>query len=70
MTKAPTLGDWLRAKGITQVQFARRLNVSPNTVHRWVVGSRRPDWQTISRIVSETDGEVTADSFLASFAVA
>jgi transcriptional regulator with XRE-family HTH domain len=66
MTKATStaLAAWLKAKRISQVEFARRVGVDPNTVYRWVKGDRRPYWKTMEKIAAETGGEVTADSFL------
>jgi hypothetical protein len=65
MNKAPLpLPAYLKRERISQVEFARRINVAPNTVHRWCVGSLKPGWGAMSRIVEATAGEVTADSFL------
>lgn len=64
MRKRIPLADYLRRHKLTQVEFADRLGVHKNTVYRWLIGERRPDWETIRAIVRETDGAVTADSFL------
>lgn len=69
MNKAPmSLGDWLRLQGLTQVEFAHRLGVEPNTVYRWLLEEpsphkRVPRHKAIEKIVRETGGMVTADSF-------
>jgi transcriptional regulator with XRE-family HTH domain len=70
MTKAAStvFGAWLKAKRISQAEFARRVGVEPNTVYRWVKGDRRPDWKIMEKIAAETGGEVTANSFLSSAA--
>jgi transcriptional regulator with XRE-family HTH domain len=64
MNKAMTLHEYLQAQGLSQAELARRLNVDPNTVNRWLGGSRRPGWKTMQRLVELTSGSVTADSFL------
>jgi transcriptional regulator with XRE-family HTH domain len=64
MNKAMPLSDWLRERKLSQVELARQLNVSPNTVNRWLGGAHRPGWRTMQRLAELTEGCVTADSFL------
>jgi DNA-binding transcriptional regulator YdaS (Cro superfamily) len=66
MNKANTLplAEYLKRERITQVEFARRLDVAPNTVHRWIACNRRPGWTAMAKIIEATGGAVTPDSFL------
>lgn len=64
------LSIWLRAKDITDADFARRIGVSRSTVGRYTRGERYPDPPTLLRIRRETAGGVTADSMLATWSAA
>ena len=59
-----TLGEYLSWKKLTPEAFAKRIGVSRAAVSRYRSGDRRPEWKVIKRIVKETNGLVTADSFL------
>lgn len=41
------------AAGLSQAELARRLSVSPVSVHRWERGTRTPDAATLARIDAE-----------------
>jgi len=61
-----TLSDYLKRHKISVSQFARRIGVDQDSVYRYLDGTRRPDWRKVlPRIVEATEGQVTADSFLA-----
>lgn len=58
------LAQYLTDQRQTPEEFAALIAVDPVTVRRYLNGSRRPSWDVMPRIVSATDGKVTADSFL------
>lgn len=57
------LSDYLTWKSITPETFAARLKVDVVTVRRYLRGTRRPRWGVMDRIVTATDGMVTANDF-------
>ena len=59
-----TLTDYLNRERIPMAAFAERIGVSRQSLHRYTAGQRRPDWDVLSRIVRETNGEVTANDFI------
>lgn len=59
------LKDYLAAVGETVDQFAARANESPHTIGKLVRGERFPRVELARRIVTITDGRVTADDLLA-----
>ena len=59
------LTDWLRRKGVSRAEFARRIGVSPSAVT--LICRDDGAWlsrETAERIVSETSGAVTPNDFL------
>lgn len=52
------LGDWLRAKPMTQPAFAKLSGVSQTTISRVVNGGDTTN-ETMRKIYDATDGEVT-----------
>lgn len=65
-----TLDAWMRARGMTMRDLAKRLGVSSETVRRWLIGARLPRRQHLAALRALTGGEVTADSFVAERAAA
>lgn len=65
-----SLADWLRARDITDADFAKRIDVARGTVGRYCRGERFPDPPTLLRIRSETRGAVTSDDMLATWSAA
>ena len=55
------LKDYLRAKKLSQSQFAALIGVKDATVSRYLSGHRRPEWDVVDRIKAVTGGLVTAD---------
>lgn len=51
------LEDWIKEKGWSKVEFAKRLGVSRNTVYTWING-RIPSKYTAKRIMELTNGKV------------
>ena len=62
--QAVPLSVYLQSRRMSQAELARLIGVAPNTVYRWLEGSRRPGWKTLTRLAEITGGAVTADSFL------
>ena len=59
-----TLREYLHWQGITDAQFAQRIDVDLVSVRRYMRGDRRPRWDVMSRIVAESNGHVTANDFM------
>lgn len=61
-----TLDEYLSAakteSGLTEAQFGARVGLSQPQVNRLRKGAK-PSWDTLVRIMAETDGEVTAEDF-------
>lgn len=58
-----TLNDYLRKAQITRAQFAETLDVSYETVRRYLDGSRIPDRDNMVKIAAATGCKVTANDF-------
>jgi hypothetical protein len=58
-----TLKEWLDWKGLSHAQFGARIKRTAEAVRRYAAGDRIPDRETMPRIVKETEGHVTANSF-------
>lgn len=59
-----TLADWLIEHGISQADFASRIESSQPTVSRYVTGLRMPRKDHLRKIREVTRGAVTADDFV------
>jgi transcriptional regulator with XRE-family HTH domain len=57
------LGDWRRAKGLTQEDLGAKLGCEKPTVARYEAGTRIPERDTMRRIYVVTDGAVTPNDF-------
>lgn len=57
------LAAYLKAQQISDAEFAGRIKVSQATVNRYINAKRIPHREVMSRIVEETDGEVTPNDF-------
>lgn len=57
------LKDYLKTKGISQKEFAREIDVSPQALGRYANGTRIPEPVSMSAIHDATDGWVTANDF-------
>lgn len=60
---AMKLKTYLDDRCLTDTAFAALIGVSSESVRRYKAGTRIPDREAMSRIVSATDGEVRADDF-------
>ena len=59
-----TLAEFRTERGLTLTELAVLLGKPVSTVHSWVVGTRRPDWNSVARIEEATGGKVTAADFV------
>nr|WP_321182385.1 helix-turn-helix domain-containing protein [Methylobacterium sp. Leaf122] len=58
------LADYLSEAEIRPATFAERIGVTRQTLWRYMSGDRRPEWDVLERIRTETGGEVTPNDFL------
>lgn len=58
-----TLTDYLKEAQLDRHQFAARINVSSETVRRYLAGKRIPDREIMARIALATGCKVTANDF-------
>lgn len=58
-----TLKDWLEREKLSNVEFARMIDRTPEAVRRYANGERIPDKETMPLIVDRTRGFVTANDF-------
>lgn len=58
------LEAWLNWHEKTPAWFAEAIEVDVVSVRRYLLGSRRPGWDVMARIVKVTDGEVGPNDFL------
>lgn len=60
-----TLAEFLSEADIKPTAFAERIGVTRQTLWRYMSGERRPEWDVLERIQTETSGQVTPNDFLA-----
>lgn len=65
-----TLHEYLAARQIGVPAFAEAIQVHPQSVYRYIDGSRIPRPKVMARIVAATDGEVGPADFYAQPAAA
>lgn len=53
------LNQYLEAEGVSQTEFARRINVSQGMVWQWLNKRRRVSAEQVLSIESATDGKVS-----------
>jgi predicted transcriptional regulator len=58
-----TLQEYLDEAGETPAQFAKRIEVSSETVRRYLKEGRVPDTKSMTRIMLATSCKVTANDF-------
>lgn len=61
---AMLLKDYIAERGETVEQFAERVGESPHTIAKLFRGDRFPRLDLAQRIISATEGRVTADDLL------
>lgn len=59
-----TLSDYKERNGLSLTELAKRLGRPVSTVHSWLAGTRRPDWESVADIQHATGGLVTANDFV------
>lgn len=57
------LGDYLESQQLTRAEFAQRIGVTTEAVRRYEDCGRVPTPKVMARILSATNGEVTANDF-------
>ena len=60
-----TLAEYLDQEGLSITEFAERIDVTHETVRRYVAGQRLPRRAVMKRIAEATDGAVTANDLFA-----
>ena len=65
-----TLKEYLIEAAITRADFARQIDVSQETVRRYLIGARIPDKHVMERIALATGCKVTANDFFRMVAAA
>jgi 3,4-dihydroxy 2-butanone 4-phosphate synthase / GTP cyclohydrolase II len=58
------LADWLIREKIKRIDFAKRIDVTPQTITGYCDGDFWPKKAVAERIFKETNGEVTPNDFL------
>lgn len=58
-----TLDDWMTQENVSDADFARGIERTPQAVNRYRKGERIPDRETMPRIVAFTKGAVTPNDF-------
>ncbi len=58
------LEGWIKYKGWTKAEFARRLCVSVASVNNWTILKKKPNKNIAFRIEEITEGQVKADELL------
>lgn len=58
-----TLSEYLKQHQIKPAAFARQIQTSRQSVHRWTAGLARPRANDMRRIAEATGGKVTANDF-------
>ena len=54
------LKEHMKKRGLTQVEFARRLGISQPSLARYISGKQRPSLEVAAKIEMETSGCVKA----------
>jgi len=57
------LKTYLDRTGVSRVQFAAQIGVTPEAVRKYLGGDRIPTREVMERIAEVTNGEVTANDF-------
>lgn len=55
--------DYRAREGLSIAEFARRIGVSRAAAGRYERGTRKPEWEVVARIKSETSGAVTFEDY-------
>lgn len=58
-----TLQDYLKEAAQSRADFARQIDVSQETVRRYLAGTRMPDKRRMEKIALVTGSKVTANDF-------
>lgn len=57
------LGDYLQTTGTSRADFAQTIEVSTETVRRYIAGTRIPEKDVMEKIALATTCKVTANDF-------
>lgn len=52
------LKDWLKERGMSQAEFARRVGVNRTSLFFWLSGGSHPTYKNYLKIKEITDGKV------------
>ena len=63
------LEKYLQEQGISQVEFARRMNVSESCVSQWITRRRTPRPEYMAKIKRITEGAVTPDDWIKTYEI-
>lgn len=58
-----TLADYLRANGLTYMEFGRRIGTTHEAVRRYAIKGRVPEPPILRTIMRVTEGAVRPDDF-------
>lgn len=58
------LASYLTLRGISDSDFAERIGVKRQSLHRYKTGERFPERSVLQKIAEATNGEVTANDFM------
>lgn len=58
------LASYIKSRPETVKEMAVQLGVSPQTLHRWMAGTRTPRPAKMAAILKLSDGQVTPNDFL------
>ena len=59
-----TLSEYIDARGLPVADFANAIQVTPQTVYRYLSGERTPRGKMLRRIIAATGGAVQPVDFL------
>ncbi len=59
-----TLADYIDTRGVAVADFANAIQVTPQTVYRYLSGERTPRGKMLRRIIAATAGAVQPVDFL------
>ena len=63
-TQPNKLAEFLQTKGLTRIEFADMIDVSPPTVGNYIRGERYPQVPTLRRIIQATSGAVSPEDMM------
>ena len=58
------LQDYIKQNGLRKDWFARKVGVTPQTLHNWLTGQAEPSTTNKRKVYSVTGGNVTPNDFV------